>query len=117
VDLLTLVITPNYDYDDKARSSPSFDTMMQSNVRGWRVNRFIKSGVYYVGNSGEILSGCFIFPLLWCGTLSSFLRGFGSKDAFQRSLQQHGETKKRNSAKLRRMEHPGDPEILSSAQK
>jgi hypothetical protein len=38
-----LVITPNYDYDDKARSSPSFDTMMQSNVRGWRVNRFIKS--------------------------------------------------------------------------
>jgi hypothetical protein len=65
--------------------------------------------VYYVGNSGEILSGCFIFPLLLCGTLSSFLRGFGSKDAL-RSLQQHGETKKRNSAKLRRMEHPGEPE-------
>jgi len=71
------VITLDSDYDDRVRSSPSFDTMMQSNVRGWRVEFLEKWGV---GSSGDILSGYFIFPLSLCGrgTSSSFLRGFGS---------------------------------------
>jgi hypothetical protein len=41
----SIYVTLDHDYDNRVRSSPSFDTMMQSNVRGWRV-RFIKSGMW-----------------------------------------------------------------------